>query len=72
MYWYNPTTRSSERISAPNTDEDAIEMLQGDPNSDAFVEHYIMLREDGMEVEQALISVGHHSRMFHVRFQPVG
>jgi hypothetical protein len=72
MYWYNPQTRSSELISAPTTDEEAIELLEGDPNSGALVEHYIMLREDGMEVEQALIFVGHHSRMFHLRFQPVG
>jgi len=24
MYWYNPTTRTSERVKAPSTDEQAI------------------------------------------------
>jgi hypothetical protein len=37
-----------------------------------LVEQYIMLREDGMGVEQALIFVGHHWRKFHLRFQTVG
>lgn len=72
MYWYNPKTRSSERISAPTSDEEAIEMLEGAPDSDALVEQYVMLREDGMEVEQALIFVGHRWRMFHLRFRKVG
>jgi hypothetical protein len=72
MYWYNPKTRSSERISAPTTDEEAIRMLEGDPDSDALVEQYAMLREDGLEVEPALIFVGHRWRIFHLRFQKVG
>ena len=28
--------------------------------------------EEGMGVEQALIFVGHHRRMFHLRFQAAG
>jgi hypothetical protein len=71
MYWYNPKTRSSERIPAPTTDEQAIEMLEGHPDSGALVEQYVMLREEGMGVEQALFFVGHRWRMFHLRFQPV-
>ena len=27
MYWYNPKTRSSERVEAPSTDDQAIRML---------------------------------------------
>lgn len=72
LHWYNPKTRSVENIPAPTTDEEALEILSGDPNSWKFVEQYIMLREEGMGVEQALIFVGHHWRMFHLRFQPVG
>lgn len=63
MYWYNPTTRTSERIPAPATDEEAIEMLSGDPVSAAYVTEYAELRNSGMEIEQALILVGHKFRM---------
>jgi hypothetical protein len=27
MYWYNPTTHSSEKVSAPSSDSQAIRML---------------------------------------------
>lgn len=63
MYWYNPTTRSSERRVSPETDEEAIEMLAGDPDSATFVSEYARLRESGMEIEQALILVGHQVRL---------
>ena len=59
-------------MSAPSTDEEALEMLRGDPNSGALVEHYVMLREEGMGVEKAMIVVGHNCMMWHLRFQPVG
>lgn len=72
MYWYNPKTRSSERIPSPKTDEEALRILEGDPESDAFVEEYIMLREDGMSVEQAMIFVGQRLRMLHLKYQAVG
>jgi hypothetical protein len=72
MYWYNPKTRSIEDVSAPSTDEEALGMLSGDQNSWALVEHYVVLREEGMGVEQAMIFVGHHCRMWHLRYQPVG
>jgi hypothetical protein len=72
MYWYNPKSRSVEDVSAPSTDEEALGMLSGDPNSGALEEHYVVLREEGMGVEQAMILVGHHCRMWHLRYQPVG
>ncbi len=71
MHWYNPMTRTVEDVPAPSTDEEAVEMLSGDPNSAAFAERYIRLRKEGMGVEQALIFVGHHWRMWHLRYQPV-
>ena len=56
MYWYNPTTRTSERVEAPSTDEQAVQMLAGDPQSAAYVSEYARLRgEQGMEIEPALI-----------------
>jgi hypothetical protein len=47
MYWYNPITRTSERVQAPSTDEEALEMLSGHPDSGRFVERYVVLREEG-------------------------
>ena len=73
MHWYNPKTRSVEDIPAPSTDEEALEMLRGDINSGAFITEYERLRdEEGMEIEQAMIFVGHEFRLRHLRYQPVG
>jgi hypothetical protein len=67
MYWYNPTTRTSERVEAPRTDEEAIEMLAADPQSVAFLSEYARLRRvSGMEIETALIVVGHEARLRHL------
>ena len=66
MYWYNPTSRISERVEAPATDEQAIEMLVGDLQSAAFVSDYARLRDSGMEIEQALILVGQEFRLRHL------
>ena len=72
MHWYNPKTKGVEDVPAPSTDEEALEMLRGDINSGAFVSEYERLRAEGMEAEQAIIFVGHHFRMVHLRYQPVG
>jgi hypothetical protein len=66
MYWYNPTSRISERVEVPATDEEAIEMLAGDLQSAAFVSEYARLRDSGMEIEQALVLVGHEFRLGHL------
>jgi len=63
MYWYNPKTRTSERVSAPSIDEEAIEMLAGDPDSVTLVTEYADLRNSGLEIETALILVGHEFRL---------
>jgi hypothetical protein len=63
MYWYNPKTRTSERVTAPSIDEEAIQMLAGDPDSVTFVTEYAELRHSGMEIETALILVGHEFRL---------
>jgi hypothetical protein len=63
MYWYNPTIRASERVEAPRTDEEAIGTLAGDPQSVTFVSEYANLRGSGMEIESALILVGHEFRL---------
>ena len=63
MYWYNPTTRTSERVEAPSTDEQAIQMLAGTPDSADFIKHYCELRRSGTPLKQALVLVGHEFRL---------
>lgn len=70
MYWYDPTKRTSERVEAPRTEEEAVEMLAGDPDSVAFVSEYVRLRHLGMGLEQALIMVGHEGRLKHTVDDP--
>jgi hypothetical protein len=72
MHWYNPMTRTVEDVAAPSTDEEAMEMFSVASDSRALAEKYIELRREGMGVEQAMIFVGHHWRMWHLRHQPVG
>jgi hypothetical protein len=72
MHWYNPMTRTVEDVAAPSTDEEAMEMFSGASDSRALAEKYIELRREGMGVEQAMIFVGRHWRMWHLRHQPVG
>jgi hypothetical protein len=59
MYWYNPTTRTSERVQAPSTDEQAVQMLAGTPDSADFLAEYLELRRSGSPIEQAMVLVGH-------------
>jgi hypothetical protein len=42
-YWYNPKTQTSERVTDPSDDEEAIRMLAGHPNSATFVSEYAEL-----------------------------
>ena len=72
MQWYNPKSRTVEDVPAPTSDEEALEMLRGDINSGAFMTEYERLRAERMEIEQALIFVGHEFRLRHLRNQPVG
>ena len=69
MYWYNPTTRTSERVVAPSTDEQAIQMLAGTQDSAEFIKHYCELRRSGRPIEQALVLVGHEFRLRHVEYR---
>jgi hypothetical protein len=63
MYWYNPTTRTSEGVQAPSTDEQAIRMLDGRPNSATLVSEYAKLRRSGTPIDRALVLVGHEERL---------
>ena len=63
MYWYNPTARISEGVTAPSDDEEAVHMLAGAPDSAKFVSEYARLRRSGAPIERALVSVGHEFRL---------
>ena len=63
MYWYNPTIRTSERVDAPSTDEQAVQMLAGTEDSADFIGEYLELRRSGSPTEQALVLVGHEFRL---------
>ncbi len=63
MYWYNPKSGTSERVAAPSTDEQAMHMLTGDPDSAEFIKEYAKLRRSGTSIEQALVLVGHEFRL---------
>jgi hypothetical protein len=69
MYWYNPTTCTSERVDAPSTDEQAIRMLAGTQDSAEVIKHYCQLRRSGTAIEQALVLVGHESRLRQPEYQ---
>jgi hypothetical protein len=69
MYWYNPTTRTSERVEAPSTDEQAIQMLAGTQDCAQFIKHYCQLRRSGTPIEQALVLVGHEFRLRQAEYQ---
>jgi hypothetical protein len=69
MYWYNPITRSSERVEAPSTDEQAIRMLADTQDSGEFIKEYCKLRRSGTPMEQALVLVGHEFRLRQMDYQ---
>jgi hypothetical protein len=63
MYWYNPKSRTSERVQAPSTDEQAVQLLASTPDSAEFIGEYLELRRSGSPIEQALVLVGHEFRL---------
>ena len=69
MYWYNPTTDCSERVPAPSSDSQAIQMLAGTQDSAEFLKEYCKLRRSGTPIEQALVLVGHEFRLRQPKYQ---
>jgi len=69
MYWYNPTINASERVEAPSTDEQAIQMLADTQDSGEFIKEYCKLRRSGTPMEQALVLVGHEFRLRQMDYQ---
>jgi hypothetical protein len=71
MYWYNPKSRTSERVAAPTSDMQAIQMLARSRVSAEFVREYIELRRSGTSIEQVLVLVGHEFRLRQPEYQLV-
>ncbi len=71
MYWYNPTIRASDSVDAPSSDDQAVRMLAGHPDSTRFVSGYAELRRSGAPIERALVSVGHEERLREHEQAPV-
>jgi hypothetical protein len=69
MYWYNPTTHSSEKVSSPSSDSQAIQMLAGTQDSAEFIKEYCELRRSETPIEQALVLVGHEFRLRQPEYQ---
>jgi hypothetical protein len=71
MYWYNPTTHSSEKVASPPSDSQAIQMLAGTQDSAEFIKEYLELRRSGTPIAQALVLVGHEFRLRQPEYQLV-
>ena len=71
MYWYDPTSRASERVAAPSNDDEAVRMLAGRPDSARLVSGYADLRRSGAPIERALVLVGHEERLREHDLAPV-
>ena len=61
-----------EGVGAPSSDGEVLGMLSGLPDSVRLVECYVVLREEGLGVEQALAFVVHSLRMFRPRHPNLG
>ncbi|CAA9535988.1 MAG: hypothetical protein AVDCRST_MAG05-4877 [uncultured Rubrobacteraceae bacterium] len=72
MHWYDPEAGKVEEVGTPSTDEEALGMLSGYPGSGRLVERYVVLREEGLGVKQALAFVVHRLRMFRPRHPNLG
>ncbi|MBA3388243.1 MAG: hypothetical protein H0U02_02630 [Rubrobacter sp.] len=69
MYWYNPTSRTMEDANVPMNDEQAIDMLSHDEDSDGIIEYYRGWR-DRHGIMEALIRTGEHYRDVHAGRAP--
>jgi hypothetical protein len=70
VYWYNPKTRKMEDISAPETDTEALELLDGHPNSVEFIAEYRGLRTMHRSIAESLRCTGDTFQMVHREEHP--
>jgi hypothetical protein len=65
VYWYNPKTRKMEDVPIPKTDAEALEMLDGHPNSVEFIAEYRGLRTMHHSIAEPLQCTGDTFQMVH-------
>jgi hypothetical protein len=70
MHWYNPTTRTMEDTNVPMNDEQAIDKLSHNENSDEFIAYYRDWRVLGSSRQEALLLTGEHYRAVHAGRTP--
>ena len=72
MHRYDLKVGKAEDVGGPSTDEGALEVLSGHPDSGRLVERYVVLREEGLGVGQAFSFVGRRLRMSRPRHPNLG
>ena len=70
MYWYNPKTRKMEDVPTPTNDTEAIEMLDGHPNSVEFIAEYRGLRAMYRSIAESLECTGETFQKVHREEHP--
>jgi hypothetical protein len=56
--WYNPTLNTFEWREVPESDEEALSLLEGSPYSPICTQTYREWRELGASISEALIRAG--------------
>ncbi len=65
-----PETRAAEPKPVPDTDDEAVSLLAGGPDSGGFVTEYEKLRGSGMGIKRAPVFAGHRFRLKHLECRP--
>jgi hypothetical protein len=70
MFWYNPTTRTEEERQVPESDDLALNLLDGDQDSAQYIALYKEYRTRNGILE-ALIETGGYYREIHAGRTPL-
>ena len=65
MRWYNPTLEDFEWRAMPQSDEEALSLLEGSPYTPTCTETYREWRELGASITVALIRAGEAAKKEH-------
>ena len=71
MYWYNPKSRTSERVAAPTSDMQAIQMACTHSGFCRVCKGVLRATPLGTPIEQALVLLGHEFRLRQPEYQLV-
>ena len=70
IFWYNPTLRMEEERKVPESDEQAVSLLEGDQDSAQYIALYKEYRTRNSILE-ALIELGGYYRETHAGRVPL-